>query len=210
MSSLRLVCSDTSTDRLPGFKNAAVPIINTEIIRTFTDDLPVAVIVLLIEYIVIAKSFGRVNNYVIDPSHEKVVIGVTNLLDLFLGVYPATGFFSRTAIKLKAGVRTPFVGVITAVVVLLAIYALSAMFFYIPNVALSAVIIHAVGDLITPPNIVYQFWRVSPLEVIIFFAGVITTVFLFIGNGIYVTISVSAAVLLFRVVKINGRFLGKV
>ena len=165
---------------------------------------------LLIEHIAIAKSFGRVNNYTIDPSQELVAIGVTNLIGPFLGGYPATGSFSRTAIKSKAGVRTPFAGAITAVVVLLAIYALPAVFFYIPSSSLAGVIIHAVGDLITPPNTVYQFWRISPLEVIIFFAGVIVTIFSSIENGIYTTICISIAVLLFRVVKAQGRFLGKV
>jgi sodium-independent sulfate anion transporter 11 len=164
----------------------------------------------LIEHIAIAKSFGRVNNYIINPSQEMVAIGVTNILGPFLGAYPSTGSFSRTAIKSKAGVRTPLAGVITAIVVLLAIYALPAVFYYIPNAALSAVIIHAVGDLITPPNTVYQFWRVSPLEVPIFFAGVLVTVFSSIENGIYTTISVSFAVLLFRIIKAKGRFLGKV
>lgn len=139
-----------------------------------------------------------------------VAIGITNILGPFLGAYPATGSFSRTAIKSKAGVRTPFAGVITAVVVLLAIYALTAVFYYIPSASLSAVIIHAVGDLITSPNTLYQFWRVSPLEVPIFFAGVIVTVFSSIENGIYTTIIVSAALLLYRVLKARGRFLGKV
>lgn len=193
-----------------GFKHAAVPTINTEIISWFANELPASVIVLLIEHIAISKSFGRINNYTIDPSQELVAIGVTNLLGPFLGAYPATGSFSRTAIKSKAGVRTPFAGVITALVVLLAIYALTAVFFYIPNSALAAVIIHAVGDLITPPNTVYQFWRVSPLEVIIFFAGVLVTIFSSIENGIYTTICVSVAVLLFRVVKANGHFVGRV
>jgi sodium-independent sulfate anion transporter 11 len=173
-------------------------------------DLPATVIVLLIEHIAIAKSFGRVNNYIINPSQEMVAIGVTNIFGAFLGGYPVTGSFSRTAIKSKAGVRTPFAGVITAVIVLLAIYALTAVFYYIPSAALAAVIIHAVGDLITPPNTVYQFWRVSPLEVIIFFAGVIVTIFTTIEIGIYVTISVSFAVLVFRIIKAKGRFLGKV
>lgn len=132
------------------------------------------------------------------------------MLGPFLGAYPATGSFSRTAIKSKAGVRTPFAGVITALVVLLAIYALPAMFFYIPNSSLSAVIIHAVLDLITPPNTVYQFWLISPLEVIIFLAGVFVTIFSSIENGIYTTICSSIAILLFRLVKARGRFLGKV
>lgn len=192
-----------------GFKHARVPHITTNIIKSFATELPSTVIVLLIEHISIAKSFGRVNNYIINPSQELVAIGVTNCLGPFLGAYPATGSFSRTAIKSKAGVRTPFAGVITAVVVLLAIYALPAMFWYIPNAALSAVIIHAVGDLITPPNTVYQFWRISPLEFFIFFAGVIVTVFTTIENGIYVTVSVSAALFGFRAFKAKGRFMGK-
>ncbi|KUJ22430.1 putative sulfate permease 2 [Mollisia scopiformis] len=193
-----------------GFTAAKVPTIDISIIKIFTSDLPVLVIVLLIEHIAISKSFGRVNNYVINPSQELVAIGITNILGPFLGAYPATGSFSRTAIKAKAGVRTPFAGVITAVVVLLAIYALTAVFFYIPSAALSAVIIHAVGDLITAPNTVYQFWRVSPLEVPIFFAGVLVTVFSSIENGIYTTICVSFALLVFRIIKAKGRFLGKV
>ncbi|KAL1603932.1 hypothetical protein SLS60_005524 [Paraconiothyrium brasiliense] len=192
-----------------GFKHARVPHVTTDIISAFASELPSTVIVLLIEHISISKSFGRVNNYKIDPSQELVAIGVTNVLGPFLGAYPATGSFSRTAIKAKAGVRTPFAGVITALVVLLAIYALPAMFFYIPNAALAAVIIHAVGDLITPPNTVYQFWRISPLEVIIFFAGVFVTVFSSIENGIYTTISISAAIWAFRAFKAHGRFLGK-
>ncbi|KAL4915359.1 sulfate transporter family-domain-containing protein [Aspergillus aurantiobrunneus] len=193
-----------------GFTAAGVPNVNTKIISSFATELPSVVIVLLIEHIAISKSFGRVNNYVIEPSQELIAIGVTNLLGPFLGAYPATGSFSRTAIKSKAGVRTPLAGVITAIVVLLAIYALPAVFFYIPNSSLAAVIIHAVGDLITPPNTVYQFWLASPLEVLIFFAGVLVTVFSTIENGVYVTISVSAALLLWRVVKARGEFLGKV
>lgn len=63
---------------------------------------------------------------------------------------------------------------------------------------------------ITPPNTLYRFWLVSPLEVIIFFIGIVVTVFLSIEDGICCTISISAAVLLFRVLKARGRFLGRV
>lgn len=192
-----------------GFQHARVPNITIPIIKSFVSELPSTVIVLLIEHISISKSFGRVNNYTINPSQELVAIGISNCLGPFLGAYPATGSFSRTAIKSKAGVRTPFAGVITAVIVLLAIYALPAMFWYIPNATLSAVIIHAVGDLIVSPNTVYQFWRISPIEVPIFFAGVLVTVFSSIENGIYTTVGVSFALWAFRAFKARGRFLGR-
>ncbi|CRK30464.1 hypothetical protein BN1723_018417, partial [Verticillium longisporum] len=114
------------------------------------------------------------------------------------------------AIKSKAGVRTPLAGIFTAVIVLLALYVLTSVFFYIPMASLAGLIIHAVGDLITPPNVVYQFWEVSPLEVVIFFGGVFITIFTNIENGIYFTVAASAALLLLRLAKAKGHFMGKV
>ncbi|KAJ2979976.1 hypothetical protein NUW58_g7067 [Xylaria curta] len=207
---IRFACSWAAKKNPSRFTHAAVPTINVDIISTFVSEIPATVIVLLIEHIAISKSFGRVNNYRINPSQEMVAIGVTNVIGPFLGGYPATGSFSRTAIKSKAGVKTPFAGVITGIIVLLAIYALTAVFFYIPNAALAAVIIHAVGDLITSPNTVYTFWRVSPLEPIIFFIGVIVTIFTTIEIGIYTTIVISFAIFIVRNLKAKGAFLGRV
>lgn len=68
---------------------------NTRTISAFAGDLPAAIIVLLIEHIAISKSFGRINNYTINPSQELVAIGFTNVFGPFLGGYPATGSFSR-------------------------------------------------------------------------------------------------------------------
>jgi sodium-independent sulfate anion transporter 11 len=193
-----------------GFRHKGAPNMDRAILEAIAPDIPLTIIVLIIEHIAISKSFGRVNNYIINPSQELVAIGFTNVFGPFLGGYPATGSFSRTAIKAKAGVRTPLAGIFTAVIVLLALYALTSVFFFIPSASLSAIIIHAVGDLLTPPREVYNFWRVSPLEVVIFFAGVLLTVFTTIENGIYLTMGASFAVLMFRTAKSPGRFLGEV
>jgi solute carrier family 26 (sodium-independent sulfate anion transporter), member 11 len=185
-------------------------VITSDMVKHFTGALAAAVIVLILEHVAVAKSFGRINNYTVNPSQEMIAIGVANVLGPFLGGYPVTGAFSRTAISSKAGSRTPAVGIVVALVVLLAIYVLPPLFYYIPNAALAAVIIHAVGDLITPPNTVYKFWRISPIEVVIFFVGVFVTVFSNIENGIYSTVALSVAILLIRFLKAKGSFLGKV
>lgn len=59
----------------------------------------------------------------------QIAIGVTNVLTPFFGGYSATGSFSRTAIKSKAGVRTPLAGWITAITVVIAIYGLTDAFY---------------------------------------------------------------------------------
>ena len=126
------------------------------------------------------------------------------------GAYPATGSFSRTALKSKSGVRTPLAGIFTAVVVIVALYGLTPAFTWIPTAGISAVIIHAVLDLVAKPPQVYSFWRVSPLEFFIWLAAVLVTIFSTIENGIYTSICASAALLLVRLAHPRGYFLGKV
>ncbi|UJR28605.1 hypothetical protein I4U23_009838 [Adineta vaga] len=193
-----------------GFQNMAVPYIDDKIASKLLTYLPSTVIVLLIEHIAIAKSFGRINNYIIDPNQELIAIGMTNIFGPFFGAYPATGSFSRTAIKSKAGVRTPLAGLFSGMVIILAIYVLTPVFYWISQASLAAVIIHAVGDLIIEPDTLKQFWKVSPIEFFIFWAGVIVTIFSNIEDGIYVSIAASGALLLYRIAKARGQFVGRV
>jgi MFS superfamily sulfate permease-like transporter len=52
----------------------------------------------------------------------------------------------------------------------------------IPNAGLSAIIIHAVADLVASPAQAFMFWRVAPLEYIIWLAAVLVTIFSSIGT----------------------------
>lgn len=193
-----------------GFKHVGVPTINHEIVSALVSELPVSVIVLLLEHISISKSFGRINDYKIVPDQELIAIGVTNLIGVFFTAYPATGSFSRSALKAKCGVRTPLAGIFTGAVVILALYALTDAFYWIPNATLSAIIIHAVYDLMANYKVTWNLWKVSPLETVIFLAAVIITVFVTIEAGIYFSICASAAFLLLRIAKAKGDFLGRV
>jgi sodium-independent sulfate anion transporter 11 len=192
-----------------GLPHVMVPKFDGAITSELSPYLPAAAIVMLVEHIAISKSFGRVNNYNIDPSQEMVAIGVSNVLGSFFGAYPSTGSFSRTAIQSKAGVRTPASGIIASIIVLLATCFLTEVFFYIPTATLSAVIIHAVSDLITPPSTIQQFWNVSPLEVFIFLLGVVVSIFSHIENGLYTTVILSGLIYAYRILKARGRFLGR-
>ncbi|KAE9964397.1 hypothetical protein EG328_010485 [Venturia inaequalis] len=193
-----------------GFRDAALPKMDMPLIKALAPSLPTTFIVLVIEHISIAKSFGRINNYTIDPSQEILAIGVSNVLGPFIGAFPATGSFSRTAIKSKAGVKTPFAGVIAAGIVLLAIYALTPVFFYVPNSSLAAIIVHAVGDLITPPSTLIMYWKISPTDLIIFVIGLVVILFSSIEDGVFAMIGLSATLLLFRMFKARGHFMGSV
>lgn len=193
-----------------GLKHVGVMTVPDGIINAMASEIPVSTIILLLEHIAISKSFGRINDYKVVPDQELIAIGVNNLIGTFFNAYPATGSFSRSALKAKCGVRTPLAGIFTGAVVLLALYCLTEAFYYIPKATLCAVIIHAVSDLMTNWRATWNLWEVNPLDCGIFLIAVIITVFSTIENGIYFAIAASAAVLLFKIAKPKGQFLGRI
>lgn len=129
---------------------------------------------------------------------------------LLVGAYPNTGSFSRTAINARSGSRTPLSGVFSALVVLLCLYALTPAFYYIPDAILSAVIIHAVADLVSGPKFLRQLFRVNPFELFTFVAAVLITFFTSVEYGIYVSVGLSIVVMLLRIARPRYAVLGRI
>lgn len=180
------------------------------LMKNIAPELPASIIVLLLEHIAIAKSFGRVNDYKIVPDQELVAIGVTNLIGTVFHAYPATGSFSRSALKAKCNVKTPLSGIFSGSCVIIAIYCLTGAFFYIPKATLSGVIIHAVSDLVATYNTTWNFYKMNPTDFICFLVTVFITVFSSIENGIYFAVCWSCATLLYNVAFPSGQFLGRI
>lgn len=193
-----------------GLKDVGVAKIPEGLLAKMAPDIPASIIVLLLEHIAISKSFGRINDYKVVPDQELIAIGATNLIGTFFNAYPATGSFSRSALKAKCEVRTPFSGVFTGCCVLVAIYCLTDAFFFIPSATLSAVIIHAVSDLLASYKTTWNFWKMNPLDCFAFIVTVLITVFSSIENGIYFAMCWSCAMLLLKHAFPAGQFLGRV
>ncbi|KAI8367987.1 sulfate transporter family-domain-containing protein [Choanephora cucurbitarum] len=193
-----------------GFTAMAVPNINTNLVSAVAGSLPSGVIILILEHVAIAKSFGRINDYTINPDQEVIAIGFTNIWAAFFGAYPSTGSFSRTAIKARSGVKTPIAGIFSALVVVLALYALTPAFYYIPDATLAAVVIHAVSDLVSGPQYIKRLARVSLWELFVFISAVVITFFTTVEYGIYVSVCLSIVILLFRIARPRFWSLGRI
>ncbi|XP_006886390.1 PREDICTED: sodium-independent sulfate anion transporter [Elephantulus edwardii] len=137
----------------------------TEMVQDLGAGLAVVPLMGLLESIAVAKAFASQNNYHIDANQELMAIGLTNLLGSFVASYPVTGSFGRTAVNSQSGVCTPAGGLVTGVLVLLALNFLTALFYYIPKPALAAVIIMAVVPLFDT-KILGTLWRIKRLDLL--------------------------------------------
>uniref|UniRef100_A0A1D1Y0I0 Putative sulfate permease C3H7.02 n=1 Tax=Anthurium amnicola TaxID=1678845 RepID=A0A1D1Y0I0_9ARAE len=194
---------------IPSGLHVGVPNVGSDMFSELGMRLVSVIFILILEHVAIAKSFGRINDYKITESQEFIAIGVTNAVGSFFHAYPATGSFSRTAIKSKSGVRTPLAGVFSGVLVIIALYS-TAAFYYIPDAVLAAVIIHAVLDLISGPQYVKQLWKISFWDFMVFTVGVIVTFFTTVENGIYASVGLALVVLLVRVARPKFDSLGQI
>jgi len=167
-------------------------------------------IILVVEHTAIAKSFSRKFNYKIDPSQEILAQGASNLIGTFVGGYSCTGSFSASAVLSGAGSETPLAGLFSAFVLVLALYAFVAAFYYIPMAALAGLIIHAVSGLVIRPRTLYRYWKISPPELVIWFAGVTVAIFVSLEASIYVSAVMSLALLLTRIARAKGQFFGQI
>ncbi|KAJ5065591.1 sulfate transporter family-domain-containing protein [Bipolaris maydis] len=193
-----------------GFSHAGVPPMDGELFGNVASELPAMIIILIVEHIAIAKNFGRQNNYTVIPSQEMIAEGAANLFSPFVGGYVCTGSFGASAVLAKAAVRTPLSGLFSALVLLLALYALTAVFDYIPNAALAGLIIHSTVGLIKGPKDLHKYYQLSPFELFIWVCGVVIAFFTDLQTAIYVTVGLSFAMLLVRMARSPGKFRGPV
>ncbi|KAF2669432.1 sulfate permease [Microthyrium microscopicum] len=193
-----------------GFKHAGIPNLDPDLIGTVLPQLPAIVMILIIEHIAIAKSFGRKFGYTVITSQEMCAQGCANIFSPFVGGYVCTGSFTASAVVSKSGVRTPLAGLFSAFILVLALYVLPSVFYYIPMAALAGLIIHAVSNLATPPKTLYKYWKLSPFELFIWTAGVVSAFFSTLETSIYSTVGLSFLLLLVRHAQAQGQFLGQV
>ncbi|CAO3639599.1 unnamed protein product [Cunninghamella blakesleeana] len=181
-----------------GLNDIGVPTLDTRVISATSGILPSIIIIMLLEHLSAAKSFSQISGYTINSNQEIFAIGISNLVGSFFSAAPQTGAFSRTAVMSRSGSKTPMAGLFTGLVVILSLYVLTAAFYYIPDAILSAVVIHAVIDLISKPSYVYKLYKTSIIEFFIWFSAVLIIIFVDVETGIYVSVALSLAIMLFR------------
>ncbi|KAF9433692.1 hypothetical protein BGZ76_009110 [Entomortierella beljakovae] len=140
----------------------------------------------ILEHIAIGKAFARRNRYRIDTNQELLALGLGNVTASFFGAYTVTGSFSRSAVKFQCGVKTPLAG-----------------FYYIPDAALSAVIMVAVAGLISPPTVFLKFFKINLWDFLSSQIALWVTIFKSVEIGIASGVGFSLVVLLFRIARPN-------
>ena len=101
----------------------------------------------------------------------------------------------------RSGARTPIAGIFSGAIVVLALYALTPAFYYIPDAVLAAVVIHAVSDLASGSKYLKELWHASYTEFFVWISAVIVTIFVDVQTGIYAAVGLSLILMLYKLAR---------
>lgn len=96
----------------------------------------------------VAKSVALQRQEGFDANKELLGLGLANISAAFFKGFPITGGFSRTAVNLEAGAKTPVAGVFSAITMALVLVFISDWFYYLPLAVLGAGVIVAATNLL--------------------------------------------------------------
>ncbi|KAI9349749.1 sulfate transporter family-domain-containing protein [Obelidium mucronatum] len=163
--------------------------------------IPAVFVVGILEHIAVVKTYGRINGYTTDSNQEILAIGLTNVIASFVGGFPATASFSRSAIKSSCDVKTPLGTFFTGILVVIGLFTFTNVLYYIPTSVLAAIVITAIFDLFVNFTIIKSLWEVDIFDFIGFMIALITTWVANIEYAIYASVAWSLLVLLLRIAR---------
>lgn len=144
----------------------------------------------------------------IDPDQELVALGMANLGTSLTGGFPVAGGFSRTAVNLQAGARTPLSSLVTAALIGLTLIALTPLFTHLPVSVLAAIILIAVLALVDVES-ARRLWTTSRSDFAVLVITFVTTLQLGITAGIGIGVGLALLVFVVRSTRPHYAVLGR-
>lgn len=151
-------------------------------------------IIAVLGNVAIAKAFST--GQIIDATQELFTLSMCNVIGSFFSSMPITGSFSRSAVNHASGVQTAGGGILTGLMVLLALSFLTPYFAFIPKASLAAVIISAVIFMIEY-EVLKPMWRSSKKDLVSAFATFIFCLIIGVEFGILIGVAINIVFLLY-------------
>ena len=157
----------------------------------------------LLEALSIAKSIAHRTGQPLDYNRQCMAEGLANLVGGFFRCLPGSGSLSRSAINYQAGAATRFSGVITAVIVAVAVLLLAPLTRYIPKASLAGLLLVTAFRLIDFERIRYAL-RASRYDAGLVLITALSALVIGVEFAILVGVAVSIVLFVPRAAKLKA------
>lgn len=154
-------------------------------------------IVSIVESVSIAKRGQRISG-----NQELMALGMANWIGSFFQAFPATASFTRTAVNIGVGGKTPIAAFLASILVMCALLFLTPLLYYVPYAVLAAIIMTGVVSLFEFDSMYYIF-KAQKRDFTIMVVTCLLTILLGIEWGIILSVLVHIVLLIISAFKLN-------
>jgi SulP family sulfate permease len=174
--------------------------------------LPTAIGLGLFQFMTVAslgRAYAAKSGYRVQANRDLSATGIANVVGSFFQAIPVSGSFSRTSILYSFGQTTKLANALAAIVVGITIAFLTPVFNYVPEAALSALIIVAVIKLVDWREAKYLL-GVKRVDGVIALITFLTTIVFGVLAGIGIGVAASVFAVMYRISRPNLAVLGHI
>ncbi|XP_064278008.1 prestin [Passer domesticus] len=191
-----------------GLRAPAVPEIEL-IPAVFVDAVAIAVVGFSMA-VSMAKIFAIKHGYTIDGNQELIALGICNSVGSFFQTISITCSMSRSLVQESTGGKTQIAGTLSAMMVLLVIVAIGYLFEPLPQTVLAAIVMVNLKGMLKQFGDVMHFWRTSKIELAIWVAAFVASLFLGLDYGLLTAVTFAMITVIYRTQSPEYRILGQI
>ncbi len=177
-----------------------IPTVTLQHIRELAPGALALAILGLIEAVAIARSISLKTRQPINANKEFFGQGLSNLIGSFFSAFAGSGSFTRSAVNVESGARTPLSSVFAAICLGLLLLLVAPLTKYIPLPAMAGVVLIISFNLIHPAEII-KIWRAGIDEWSVLLMTMLATLFVALEFAVYGGVLLSLIVYLNRTAK---------
>ena len=139
-----------------------------------------------------------------DSNSELIGQGIANIFCGLFGAVPVAGAVARSSVSVKNGGKTPIVGVVHSIVVLIILLVMMPLAGYIPMPTLAAILILVAYNMSNVPAIISLVCKAPKTDAIIFLATFSSGIFVDLMTAIEVGVIITACLFMKRMAEVTS------
>uniref|UniRef100_A0A8C6NR50 Solute carrier family 26 member 6 n=1 Tax=Nothobranchius furzeri TaxID=105023 RepID=A0A8C6NR50_NOTFU len=146
----------------------------------------------------LGKTFALKHGYKVDSNQELVAVGLCNAIGACFWCYAVTSSLSRSLVQESTGGRTQIAGVVSSVVVLIAVLKIGSLFEDLPKAVLSTIVFVNLKGMFKQFMDVSLLWKTNKVDLLVWLVTFVSTILLNLDMGLAVSIGFSMLTIIFR------------
>uniref|UniRef100_A0A3B3BIA4 Solute carrier family 26 member 6, like 1 n=2 Tax=Oryzias melastigma TaxID=30732 RepID=A0A3B3BIA4_ORYME len=146
----------------------------------------------------LGKTFALKHGYKVDSNQELVALGLSNAAGGFFQCFSVCASMSRSLIQVTTGGKTQMAGLASALIVLVTILKLGALFQELPKAVLASVVFVNLKGMFKQYSDIVTLWRSNKTDLVVWLVTWVSTMLLNLDLGLAASITFALFTVIFR------------